>query len=119
MLSKVKQYIDYNLHPKTRNDLNLMKESLEQVPSINEILSKLCLTKDEYYKCFFIPSDSDFQIHLERNPNACFVINYFIKGLQSRRANIAIQLVFNHHKTVTYMCAYFSKTEDETSEAMK
>lgn len=96
-----------------------MKESFEQVPSINEILSKLCLTKDEYYKCFFISRDSDFQIHLERNPNVCFVINYFIKGLQSWRANIATQLVFNHQKTVTYMCAYFSKTEDETSEAMK
>ena len=26
---------------------------------------------------------------------------------------------FNHYKTVTYICAYFSKAEDETSETMK
>ena len=35
------------------------------------------------------------------------------------KANIDIQPVFNHYKAVTYMCAYFSKFEDETSEAMK
>ena len=35
------------------------------------------------------------------------------------QANIDIQPVFNHYKAVTYMCAYFSKSEDETSEAMK
>ena len=34
------------------------------------------------------------------------------------QANIDIQPVFNHYKAVTYMCAYFSKSEDETSEAM-
>ena len=27
--------------------------------------------------------------------------------------------MFNHYKAVTYMCAYFSKSEDETSDAMK
>ena len=30
-----------------------------------------------------------------------------------------MQRVFNQEKAVTYMCAYFSKAEDETSEAMK
>ena len=35
------------------------------------------------------------------------------------KANIDIQPVFNHYKAVTYMCAYFSKSEDEVSEAMK
>ena len=34
------------------------------------------------------------------------------------KANIDIQPVFNHFKAVTYMCAYFSKAEDRTSEAM-
>ena len=33
--------------------------------------------------------------------------------------NIDIQPVFNHYKAVTYMCASLSKSEDETSEAMK
>ena len=35
------------------------------------------------------------------------------------KANMDIQPVFNHYKAVTYMCAYLSKSEDETSEAMK
>ena len=36
------------------------------------------------------------------------------------QANIDIQPVFDHYKAVTlYMCEYFSKSEDETSEAMK
>ena len=29
------------------------------------------------------------------------------------------QPIFNHYKAVTYMCAYFSKAEGETSKAMK
>ena len=66
-----------------------------------------------------ISSDSDFQIHLKRKPNACFINNFFVEGLQVWKANIDIQPVFNHYKAVTYMCAYFSKAEGETSEAMK
>ena len=41
------------------------------------------------------------------------------EGLMAWQANIDIQPVFNCYKVVTYMCAYFSKSEDETSEAMK
>ena len=33
--------------------------------------------------------------------------------------NTGIQPVFSHYKAATYMCAYFSKVEHETSEAMK
>ena len=50
-----------------------------------------------------------FQIHLERQPNACIVNNFFSEGLQAWQANIDIQPVFNHYKAVTYMCAYFPK----------
>ena len=35
------------------------------------------------------------------------------------KANMDIQTVFTHYNTVTYMCAYFSKAEDEASELMK
>ena len=54
-----------------------------------------------------------------RAPNACFVNNFFTEGLQEWKANIGIQPVFDHYKAVTCMCVYFSKAEDETSEAMK
>ena len=115
VLLKVKQYIDDNLNPKKHSILNPMKENFEQVPSINEILSKLCLTEDDYYKCLSISSDSDFQIHLKWNPNACFANNYFIEGLLSWKANVDIQPVFNHYTVVTYMVHISQKTEDETS----
>ena len=39
--------------------------------------------------------------------------------LQAWTANIDIQSILNNYKAVTYMCAYFSKTENETSEAIK
>ena len=64
-------------------------------------------------------SDSDFQIHIQRKPNACFVNNYFVRGLLAWKTNIDIQLVFNHYKAVSYMYTCFSKAENRTSEAMK
>ena len=66
-----------------------------------------------------LQSDSDFQNHIKREPNACFINNFFIEGLQVWKSNIDIQPVVNHYKAVTCMSAYFSKSEDETSEAMK
>ena len=58
-------------------------------------------------------------MHLKRQPNACFINNFFSEGLQAWKANIDIQPVFNHYKAVTCMYVYFSKSEDGTSEAMK
>ena len=45
--------------------------------------------------------------------------NYFPLGLTCWQANLDIQPVFNEFKAVSYMCAYFSKSEDQTSQAMK
>ena len=73
----------------------------------------------DYYETLSISGDDDFQIQLKREPNACFINNYFVEGCQSWKANKDIQPVFNHYKAVTYMCGYFPKAEDETSEAMK
>ena len=119
LLSKVKEYIDTNLDPRKRNILNPQKDDFEEVPNINKILQELKISEDDYYKALSISKDSGFQIHLKRPPNSCFVNNYFDEGLLAWKANIDIQPVFNHYKAVTYMCAYFSKSEDETSEAMK
>ena len=47
------------------------------------------------------------------------LIIFFTEGLETWKANIDIQPVFNHYKAVAHMCAYFSNAEDETSEAMK
>ena len=56
---------------------------------------------------------------MKRQPNSCFVNNYFDVGLKAWQTNMDIQLVFNEYKAVTYMCQYFSKTEDQCSQAMK
>ena len=119
ILSAVKHYIDENLDPRKRNILNPLKENFEKLPSIPDILAELNISEEEYYNALSISNGSDFQIHIQRAPNACFVNNFFVEGLKSWKANIDIQPVFNHYKAVTYMCAYFSKAEDETSEAMK
>ena len=63
--------------------------------------------------------NEDFEIHYRRPPNSCFVNNYFAVGLMAWKANLDIQPVFNYHKAVSYMCSYFSKTETESSVAMK
>ena len=70
-------------------------------------------------RCFDSLNDSDFQIYLKHQLNLCFINNFFEESLQAWQANIDIQPVFNHYTSVTYMCAYFFKTENETSEAMK
>ena len=119
ILSKVKEYIDINLDPKKINILDPSKESFIETKSILEILDILRITLQDYYEALSVSSDKDFEIHIRRPPNSCFVNNYFIDGLCAWEANLDIQPVFNHYKAVSYMCAYFSKSEDESSEAMK
>ena len=119
ILGNVKEYIDNNLNPKKRNILNPLKENYEKVPNIPNILKELNLTEDQCYDALSISNDSDFQIHLKRQPNACFINNFLEEGLQAWQANIDILPVFNHCKAVPYLCADFSKAEDKTSEAMK
>lgn len=63
--------------------------------------------------------DEYFQIHLQREPNACFTNNYFTERLFTWKANIDNQPAFNHYKAVKYMCDYFPKTEEWISESMK
>ena len=119
VLSKVKEYIDLNLNPKKVNILNPGKENYIEPKGISEILAELEIPEQKYYHALAISTDTDFQIHLKRFPNSCFVNNYFVDGLRAWEANLDIQPVFNHYKAVSYMCVYFSKSEDESSEAMK
>ena len=119
ILNKVKQYIDTELNPNNINFLDPTKSKFKELKSISEILNELELTESEYYEALSISSDKDFQIHFKRPPNSCFINNYFDEVLLAWNANLDIQPVINHYKAVTYMCAYFSKSENETSEAMK
>ena len=93
--------------------MNPTKDDFEKVPESSEILEELNVAERENYSALSISSDSDFKILIKRQPNACFINNFFSEGLQAWQANIDIQPVFNHYKTVTYMRAYVSKAEDE------
>ena len=84
LLDKVPSYINTNLDPKKRNILN---------PPIKDILQELEISEHDYYKALSTSSDNDFQIHLKRPPNSCFVNNYFDEGLSAWKANIDIQPV--------------------------
>ena len=75
------------------------------------------ISRAEYEAALSISENKDFQLYLKRSPNACFV-NYFSDGLLAWETNLDIQPVFNHYKTVAYMCAYLSKIEDECSQVM-
>ena len=118
-MDKVKDYINSNLYPKTRNIIDPTKENFQQPESINEVLDSLDINEEEYYQALSISSSEDFEIHLRRPTDSCFVNNYFPEGLKAWEANMDLQPVFNHYKAVTYMCKYLSKAEDECSNAMK
>ena len=119
MLGKVKNYIDDNLNPSKVNVVGPIKDNFTQPLNIQEILSELEISEDDYYKALSKSKDEDLELHWKRQPNCCFVNNYFDVGFKTWQANIDIQPVFNEYKAVTYMCQYFSKTEDQCSQAMK
>ena len=73
----------------------------------------LKISKAEYEVALSLFEDNDLQVHLKRQPNSCFVNNYFSEGLLAWEANLGIQGVFNHDKAVIYVCDYLSKCEDE------
>ena len=48
-----------------------------------ELLEKLEISKDDYYRAFSTTKDEDLELHLKREANSCFVINYFDVGLKT------------------------------------
>ena len=119
LLSQVKRYIDDNLYPAKVNVIDPTKGNFTQPPSVKEILDELEISKDDYYRDLSISKDEDLELNLKREPNSCFADNYFDVGLKAWQANMDIQPAFNEYKAVTYVCQYFSKTEDRCSQAMK
>ena len=119
ILSPVKEYIDNHFDPRYNNILDPLKDNYKEPKTIDQILNELGIPKDVYYENLAISTDTGFQIHYKRSPAACFINNYFEAGLLAWRANLDIQPVMDYHKAVSYMCAYISKSEDQTTEAMK
>ena len=118
LLSKVKRYTDTELNPSKKNFYDSTRSDYEVVKTIEEILSVLEISKEDYEAALSISEASDYQFYLKRPPNSCFVNNYFTDGLLAWGANRDIQPVFNHCKAVAYMCAYLSKSEDECRQVI-
>ena len=110
-LLKVKQFINTYLHPKSPDYISNI--------TIDAALDRLDIPVTDYYDGLAISSSEDFEIHLKRFPDSCFVNNYNPTLLKAWQANMDLQVVHNYYKAVSYMCAYFSKSESESSHAMK
>ena len=111
ILLKVKTYIDEYLNPS--------KPDFRGHLSIEMILRSLDIYQNEYYEALSVSSTDDYEIHMKRSTDSCFVNNYNPTILKAWQANMDLQPVFNYYKAVSYMCAYFSKSETETSEALQ
>ena len=75
--------------------------------------------EENYYWALSISTDSYYQIHFKREADSCFVNNYSPVLLKAWQANIDLQPVFSYYERISYMTAWFSKSESETSEALK
>ena len=69
------------------------KDNFTQPLSVKEILDELEISKDDYHRAFSILKDDDLELHLKREPNSCFVNNYFDVGLKTWQANMDMQPV--------------------------
>ena len=111
ILSTLKQIINEKLDPgKANYDLNLTAEQL---------LASCKVSMQDYKWALSISADDEFELHLKRPGDSCFINNYFEAGIKGFRANVDLQPVFNHYKCITYVCSYFSKDETECSQAIK
>lgn len=111
ILSRVKTYINEYLDPSKQG---YKGDSI----SISDILNELNIVEKDYYHALSISSSTDYEIHLKRLPDSCFINNYNPYILKAWQANMDIQPVFNYYKAVSYMCSYFSKSESESSQAL-
>ena len=118
ILEKVQRYIDRKLYPCKNNFFDNVRDDFKELMSIDQILESLEITRFEFEQVLSISEDDSFEMHFKRDPDSCFVNNYFSNGLLAWEANMDIQPVFNQYKAVAYMCAYLSKTKDECSHSM-
>ena len=119
ILSKVKDHINNHLNPSKVNFYDSSKVTFMNLKSVSEVLEEINITEEEYKSALQISDDQDFQLHLKRPADSCFVNNYFDIGILAWKTNVGIQPVFNYYKAISYMCSYLSKEEGECLRAIK
>lgn len=66
-----------------------------------------------------ITTGSHYKIYLKRGTNSCFFKNYNLVLLKEQQAKINLKPMYNYYEAISYMKAYFSKSESEMSRALK
>ena len=79
----MKKYIDGDLNPAKVNVIDPNKENYKRPLTIDKILLKLHISKEDYYHALSISVDDDYELHLIRPPNSFFVNNHFDEGLRA------------------------------------
>ena len=80
ILRLVKEKIDEVLNPSNANYNPTLTEA--------DIFKSVNITEEQYYWALSISPDSDYELHLKRPTNSCFINNYFIAGIKGFRANV-------------------------------
>ena len=110
ILCAVKQKINENLDPS--------KSNYDAKITAKDVLDSCNVSMEDYKWALSTSADNDFELHLKRPVDSCFINNYFEAGIKGFRANVDLQPVFNHYKCITYVCSYFSKDETECSQGI-
>ena len=105
------------LKEKINEKLDPGKPDYDSSTSAEDVLAMCKVSKDNYNWALSISANSDFELHLKRAVDSCFINNYFEAGIKGFRANVDLQPVFNY-KCITYVCSYFSKDKTECSQAI-
>ena len=83
--SSVKNKIDEVLNPST--------EKYDATLTDSDILTSVGIIKDEYYWALSISCDSDFDLHIKRPIDSCFINNFFVAGIKGFAANVDLQFL--------------------------
>ena len=78
ILIKVKQYINTYLNPANVNFHDRTQNCFVEPKSIPEILDELGIDEAVYERALNNSDDNDYQLHLSRPSNSCFVNNYLM-----------------------------------------
>ena len=69
-----------------------------------DIFNSLGITEEEYYNAVSISPDSDFDLHLKRPLDSCFLNNYwFVAKIKGFATNVELQpvLITTDYKCIT------------------
>ena len=66
-----------------------------------DIFNSLGITEEEYYIALSISPDSEYDLHLSRPLDSCFINNYLVAGIKGFSANVDLQPVLNHYECKT------------------